>query len=119
MPLDQIKLQKKDNRKKLKAVERCLERDGSLTEAELELRIPVDEMEDMANVENDKVPENPYRAQEDVVDEKLITEPLVEANTDTIFEDEIIAEVEEVVETAAADVSSEPEIVVVDDEIIG
>ncbi len=117
--LDQIKLQKKDNRKKLKAVERCFERDGSLTEAELELRIPVDEMEDMANVENDKVPENPYRAQEDVVDEKLITEPLVEAITDTIFEDEIIAEVEEVVETAAADVSSEPEIVVVDDEIIG
>jgi uncharacterized protein involved in exopolysaccharide biosynthesis len=34
--LKQIKLQKKDNRKKLKAVERCLEREGSLTEAELE-----------------------------------------------------------------------------------
>ena len=32
--LEQIKLQKKDNRKKLKAVERCLERDGSLLEAE-------------------------------------------------------------------------------------
>ena len=117
--LEQIKLQKKDNRKKLKAVERCLERDGSLTEAELELRIPVGDMEDIADVENDKVPENPYRVQEDVVVEKLITEPFVEAITDAIFEDEIIAEVEEVVETAAADVSSEPEIVVVDDEIIG
>lgn len=43
--LEQIKLQKKDNRKKLKAVERCLERDGSLAEAELEMRIPVDDME--------------------------------------------------------------------------
>ena len=42
--LEEIKLQKKDNRKKLKAVERCLARDGSLAEAELELRIPVDEM---------------------------------------------------------------------------
>ena len=57
--LEEIKLQKKDNRKKLKAVERCLARDGSLAEAELELRIPVDEMEDMANVENDKVPVTP------------------------------------------------------------
>ena len=117
--LEQIKLQKKDNRKKLKAVERCLERDGSLLEAELEMRIPVDDMEDLAEVAEDNVPENPYRVQEDVVVEKLITEPFVEAITDTIFEDEIIAEVEEVVETAAADVSSEPEIVVVDDEIIG
>lgn len=117
--LDQIKLQKKDNRKKLKAVERCLERDGSLLEAELEMRIPVDDMVDLVDVEKDEVLGNPYRVQEDVVDEKLITEPFVEAITDAIFEDEIIAEVEEVVETAAADVSSEPEIVVVDDEIIG
>lgn len=31
--LEEIKLQKKDNRKKLKAVERCLARDGSLAEA--------------------------------------------------------------------------------------
>ena len=117
--LDQIKLQKKDNRKKLKEVERCLERDGSLLEAELEMRIPVDDMVDLVDVEKDEVPGNPYRVQEDVVDEKLITEPFVEAITDAIFEDEIIAEVEEVVETAAADVGSEPEIVVVDDEIIG
>jgi len=117
--LEQIKLQKKDNRKKLKAVERCLERDGSLLEAELEMRIPVDDMVDLVDVEKDEVPGNPYRVQEDVVDEKLITEPFVETITDAIFEDEIIAEVEEVVETAAADVSSEPGIVVVDDEIIG
>lgn len=43
--LKQIKLQKKDNRKKLKAVERCLEREGSLAEAELEYRIPVGDMD--------------------------------------------------------------------------
>ena len=59
--LEQIKLQKKDNRKKLKAVERCLERDGSLAEAELEYRIPVGDMVDMEEVEKDEVPGNPYR----------------------------------------------------------
>lgn len=68
--LEQIKLQKKDNRKKLKAVERCLERDGSLTEAELEMRIPVGDMEDMAEVVEDNVPENPYRVPEVVEVEK-------------------------------------------------
>ena len=62
--LEQIKLQKKDNRKKLKAVERCLERDGSLLEAELEYRIPVDDMVDFAEVTKDNVPENPYRVPE-------------------------------------------------------
>ena len=103
--LDQIKLQKKDNRKKLKAVERCLERDGSLTEAELELRIPVDEMEDMANVENDKVPENPYRVPEvveaentaldDVVEADVITEPGFEV----VVDDELEIEAEVFAET--------------------
>lgn len=39
--LKQIKLQKKDNLKKLKAVERCLEREESMPDAELEYRIPV------------------------------------------------------------------------------
>lgn len=96
--LEEIKLQKKDNRKKLKAVERCLARDGSLAEAELELRIPVDEMDDMANVENDKVPENPYRVQkvveventalDDVVEADVVTEPEFEAVVDDEFETE-------------------------------
>lgn len=96
--LEEIKLQKKDNRKKLKAVERCLARDGSLAEAELELRIPVDEMEDMANVENDKVPENPYRVQkvveventalDDVVEADVVTEPEFEAVVDDEFKTE-------------------------------
>lgn len=103
--LEQIKLQKKDNRKKLKAVERCLERDGSLAEAELEMRIPVDDMEDMADVENDKVPENPYRVQkvgevenadlDDVVEADVITEPEFEA----VVDDELETEVETFAET--------------------
>ena len=92
--LEQIKLQKKDNRKKLKAVERCLERDGSLTEAELELRISVGDMEDMADVENDKVPENPYRVPE-VVEVDVITEPGFEV----VVDDELEIEAEVFAET--------------------
>ena len=97
--LEQIKLQKKDNRKKLKAVERCLERDGSLTEAELELRIPVGDMEDIADVEKDEVPENPYRVQEvveventaldDAVEADVITEPEFETVVDGGLETEV------------------------------
>ena len=104
--LEQIKLQKKDNRKELKAVERCLERDGSLAEAELELRIPVGDMEDLADVENDKVPKTSYWVQEvveventdldDVVGADVITEPEFEA----IVDDELETEVEAFVETA-------------------
>lgn len=54
--LEQIKFQKKENHKKLKAVERCVERDGSLEKAELEYKIPVDDMVDLAEVEKDEVP---------------------------------------------------------------
>lgn len=61
--LEQIKFQKKDIRDKLKAVVRCLERDGSLKEAELELRIPVDELDDITEIYKVEVPENPYRVQ--------------------------------------------------------
>ncbi|MBQ7358811.1 MAG: relaxase/mobilization nuclease domain-containing protein [Lachnospiraceae bacterium] len=113
--LEQIKLQKKDNLKKLKAVERCLGRDGSLLEAELEYWIPVDDMVDLADVEKDAVPGNPYRVQEDVVAADLITESFVETITEAVAEDEITAEVETIVETATAGVSTEPEIEVVED----
>ena len=104
--LEQIKLQKKDNRKKLKAVERCLERDGSMAEAELELRIPVDDMVDLVDVEKDEVPGNPYKVQkvveventalDDVVEADVITEPEFEA----IVDDELETEVEPFAETA-------------------
>lgn len=110
--LEQIKLQKKDNRKKLKAVERCLKRDGSLAEAELELRIPVGDMVDLAEVENDKVPKNPYRVQEvveventaldDAVEADVITEPEFEA----VVDDELETEVERFAETAITGVET-------------
>lgn len=58
--LKQIKLQKKDNLKELKAVERCLERDGSTLDAEMEYWISVDDMVELAEIEKDEVPENPY-----------------------------------------------------------
>lgn len=110
--LEQIKLQKKDNRKKLKAVERCLERDGSMLDAELEYRIPVGDMENLEDVENDKVPQNPYRVQkvveventdlDDVVGADVITEPEFEA----IVDDELETEVETFAETAITNAES-------------
>lgn len=117
--LEQIKLQKKDNYKKLKVVERCLERDGSMLDVELEYRIPVDDMVNLADVEKDAVPGNPYRVKEDVMAVELITKPIVEVIAEAVTENEIVAEVEADVETATVDVSTEPEIVTVDDEIIG
>jgi hypothetical protein len=78
--LEQIKLQKKANHKKLKAVERCLERDGSFKEAELELRIPVGEIEDIKEMYKVEVPENPYRVQEDVTVSEVVADDLVEAD---------------------------------------
>ena len=74
--LEQIKLQKKDNLKKLKAVERCLERDGSMLDAELEHRIPVDDMVDLAEVEKDEVPRNSHRQTEDLVVSQVISEDI-------------------------------------------
>lgn len=99
--LEQIKLQKKDNRKKLKAVERCLERDGSLLEAELEYRIPVGNMVDLADVEKDEVPGNPYKVQK-VVEADVITEPEFEA----IVDDEVETEVVPFAETAITGVET-------------
>ena len=108
--LEQIKLQKKDNRKKLKAMERCLERDGSLAEAELELRIPVGDMEDLADVENDKVPENPYRVQKDVV----VAEPITEPVTESVEDDEIVSEVGVAAETVVTGVEAVAKAVITD-----
>lgn len=111
--LEQIKIQKKDNYKKLKAVERCLEIDGSTLDAELEYRIPVDGMVDLADVEKDAVPENPYRVQENVVVADMLTEPFVEAITEAVAADEIVVEVE-----TDVDVTAEPEIEVVEDAMV-
>lgn len=110
--LKQIKLQKKDNRKKLKAVERCLEREGSLTEAELEYRIPVGDMVDMAEVEKDEVPGNPYRVQEDVEVENTVLDDAMEADVitepkfESVVDDELETEVETFAETAVTNAES-------------
>ena len=90
--LEQIKFQKKENRKKLKAVERCLERDGSLEEAELEYKIPVDDMVDLAEVEQDEVPENPYRVQEVVEVEETVADERMEADIIMASEYEAVTE---------------------------
>lgn len=72
--LEQIKLQKKENLKNLKAVERCLERDGSTLDAELEYRIPVDDMVDLVEIEKDEVLGNPYQQTEDLVVSQVVSE---------------------------------------------
>ena len=91
---------------KLKAVERCLEREESLAEAELEYRIPVGDMVDMAEVEKDEVPGNPYRVQEDVEVENTVLDDAVEADVitepkfESVVDDELETEVETFAETA-------------------
>ena len=75
--LEQIKLQKKNNHKKLKTVERCLERNGSTLDAELEYRIPIDYMVDLAEVEKDEVPRNSYQQTEDLVVSQAISKILL------------------------------------------
>ena len=89
-----------------------------MLDAEMEYRIPVDDMVVLIDVEKDAVPRNPYRVQENVVAADMITESFVEIFTEAVAEDEIIAYVEAVVETAGAAVSAESEIVVADDEIV-
>lgn len=103
--LKQIKLQKNDNRKKLKAVERCLERDGSLAEAELEMRIPVGDVEDMAEIVEDDVPKNPYRVQEDVDVSEMFSDEVT---------DEIVPDVGEIAESTVSGVATVGKTVITD-----
>ena len=88
--LEQIKFQKKENHRKLKAVERCLERDGSLAEAEMEYKIPVDDMVDLAEVEKDEVPKNPYRVQEIAEVEETALDEIMEADVIMASENEVV-----------------------------
>lgn len=118
--LEQIKLQKKDNRKKLKAVERCLERDGSLAEAELEMQIPVGDMQDIEEIARDEIPGNPYHVQERVEVSKENISSVSEAVSDEIVEeDEIMAsEVEAVGEADIPTITSVDEPMVVRDDVL-
>ena len=84
--LEHIKLQKKDNLKKLKVVERCLERDESMPDVELECRILVGNMDDLTEVARDEVLGNPHRQTEDLVVSQVISEDIT---------DEIAADVED------------------------
>lgn len=104
--LEQIKLQKKDNRKKLKAVERCLERDGSLAEAELEMQIPVGDIQDIEEIARDEIPGNPYHMQESVAVSKENISSVSEAVSDGIVEEDIIM-VSEVEAVGEADILAE------------
>ena len=76
--LEQIKLQKKDNLKNLKAVERCFERDGSTLDIELEYQILMGDMVELAEIEKDKVPRNPYQQTEDLVVLQVISEDITD-----------------------------------------
>lgn len=106
--LEQIKIQKKDNRQKLKAVERCLERDGSLAEAELKMQIPVGDMQDIEEIARDEIPGNPYHVQESVAVSKenisAVSEPVAymvaKANVITVSEVEAVGEADILAEVA-------------------
>ena len=76
--LEQIKLQKKDNLKKMKAVEQCLERDGSTLDAELEYRIPVGNMGGLTEVARDEASWNSHRQTEDSVVSQVILEDITD-----------------------------------------
>ncbi len=97
--LELIKLQKKDNYKKIKAVERCLGREGSLLEAELEFRVPVGEMEDIEEIARDEVPENPYRMQDSMAVSEGDISAVSETVADEVVEIDTASEIEAVVET--------------------
>ena len=106
--LERIKLQKKDNHKKLQAVERCLERAGSLAEAELELRIPVGDMKDTTEIDEDDVPANPYRVQKDVEAEdatwdETVKTGVMEANVIRASEHEKVVEMDKLLPVGADD----------------
>lgn len=108
--LEQIKLQKKDNHKGLQAVKRCLERDGSLAEAELEMWIPVDDMENIVKIEEDDVPVNPYREQEDIEVEEVVADEVVEADVITVSEVETVVETDKLSEDIEAAVNEAADI---------
>lgn len=70
--LEWIKKQKRENRKMMRTLERCLARDGSPADEELERRIPVGDMPEMDDMEHEKVPQNPYREQYSLPKEKAV-----------------------------------------------
>lgn len=118
--LEQLKFQKKDNLKKLKAVERCFKRDGTEQDAELEYRIPVDDMVELADIEKDEVPENPYREKSNAAQVRNIEESIREAAADIVDIGEAAETTGEVTESFLAnemDVTEKIEAVNANDEV--
>lgn len=78
----------------------------------MEYRILVGDMVDMAEVEKDEVPGNPYRVQEDVEVENTVLDDAVEADVitepkfESVVDDELETEVETFAETAVTNAES-------------
>ena len=78
----------------------------------MEYRILVGDMVDMAEVEKDEVPGNPYRVQEDVEVENTVLDDAVEADViteskfESVVDDEFETEVETFAETAVTNAES-------------
>lgn len=85
--LERIKLEKQKNWKELKAVERCLKRDGSLMEAELERMVPVDELVDLETVVRDEIPKNSYHEQVNVTTVESIQNTVVDVAVNEVIAD--------------------------------
>lgn len=118
--LNRIKLEKKENHKKLKAVERCFQRDGTEQDAALEYRIPVDDMVELTDVEKDEVPENPYREKSDAAQVRNVEKFIEKPAADIVDIDEVAETTEVVTEsffTNEMDVTEKIEAVIADDEV--
>ena len=73
--LEKLKDEKNSIKQKLKIATRCADQFGSKIEFELENAIPVGEMDDIENIYDVEVPENPYR--EEVIEEEVVEDPEV------------------------------------------
>ena len=105
--LNRIKLEKKENHKKLKAVERCFKRDGTELDAELEYKIPVDDMVELTEVEKDEVPENPYREKRDVIQIRPAVESIAGEVTDIVGCEDMMENEQRSAVTVDSDISAE------------
>ena len=104
----------------MKAVERCFKRDGTELDAELEYRIPVDDMVELTDIEQDEVPENPYREKSDVAQVRNVEKFIEKPAADIVDIDEVAETIEVVTEsffTNEMDVTGNVEAAVSDDKV--
>lgn len=90
-----------------------------MLDAELEYKIPVDDMVDLEEVARDEVPGNPYQEQEDVAIEELSVESIIEPSTEliegTVVDNKIAAEVGVDAESVVTHISAVAKTVVEED----